>query len=160
MLGEGEAAEPAEEPEEKPEVPEGEGRFRRGEDQENLSLSMLEEKLKPQVMETFGQIAGTYMRLFKLQAQRHRRRCKKAKKSRRSPTRNSRRAKDDLVELVRTVRLNNHRLEQLVQQLYTLNRRLVGVEGRIMRLALDSGVKREDFLARYTGHELDRNWLA
>jgi RNA polymerase primary sigma factor len=67
--------------------------------------------------------------------------------------------KEDLVELVRTVRFNNNRLEQLVQQLYTLNRRLVGIEGRIIRLAFDSGVGREDFLARYTGHELDRNWL-
>ncbi|TYN75591.1 hypothetical protein FYM12_24565, partial [Salmonella enterica subsp. enterica serovar Typhimurium] len=57
------------------------------------------------------------------------------------------------------VRLNNNRLEQLVQQLYTLNRRLVGVEGRIWRRASESGVKREDFLARYTNHELDRHWL-
>ncbi|MBV8061031.1 MAG: RNA polymerase sigma factor RpoD, partial [Alphaproteobacteria bacterium] len=68
-------------------------------------------------------------------------------------------AKDELVDLVRTVRLNNNRIEQLVQQLYTLNRRLVGVEGRILRLASECGVKREDFLARYAGHELDRNWL-
>ena len=156
MLGEGSAAEPEEEPE-APEGEEGEGEFG-GDDQENLSLAMLEEKLKPQVLETFEQIAAAYMRLFKLQASRH---ASMQKGEEISPQSDKKfqKAKDDLVELVRTVRLNNHRLEQLVQQMYTLNRRLVGVEGRIMRLATDSGVKREDFLARYNGHELDRNWL-
>jgi RNA polymerase primary sigma factor len=157
MLGEGSAAEPAEEPE-TPESEESGGGFEEGDEQENLSLAMLEEKLKPQVLETFEQIAAAYMRLFKLQAQRH-----AAMQKGETPTPQSdkkfQKAKDDLVELVRTVRLNNHRLEQLVQQMYTLNRRLVGVEGRILRLSMDSGVKREDFLARYTGHELDRNWL-
>ena len=158
MLGEGSAAEPAAEEPEVPEGEEGEGGFEDGDDQENLSLSMLEEKLKPQVLETFEQIASAYMRLFKLQAQRHTAMQKGEELSPQSDKK-FQKAKDDLVELVRTVRLNNHRLEQLVQQMYTLNRRLVGVEGRILRLSLDSGVKREDFLARYTGHELDRNWL-
>ncbi len=156
MLGEGAAAaEPVEEVE-KPEE-EGEGGFD-DEEQENLSLSMLEEKLKPQVMETFGQIANAYGRLYKLQAARI-----AAVQKGEAPTPQSdkkfEKTKDELVDLVRTVRLNNHRLEQLVQQLYTLNRRLVGIEGRILRLAMDNGVGREDFLARYNQHELDRNWL-
>src|SRR5580704_8369814 len=160
MLGEGESAQPApEEPEEKPEgEAEGEGEFGGDEEQENLSLSMLEEKLKPQVMETFGKIASTYARLFRLQVNRH-----TAIQKGEAPTPQSdkkfQQVKDELVDLGRTVRLNNHRLEQLVQQMYTLNRRLVGVEGRILRLALENGVKREDFLARYTGHELNRHWL-
>jgi RNA polymerase primary sigma factor len=156
MLGEGEATTPpAEESEE--EKPEGE--FEAGdEEQENLSLSMLEEKLKPQVMETFGKIAGTYAKLFRLQANRHAALQKGEEPSPQSDKK-FQVVKDELVDLVRTVRLNNHRLEQLVQQLYTLNRRLVGIEGRILRVGIDSGLKREDFLARYTGHELDRNWL-
>ena len=159
MLGEGESATPAEEPEEeKPEGAEGEGGFEDGEEQENLSLSMLEEKLKPQVMETFDKIASTYGKLFKLQAQRHAS-IQKGEELSPQSDKKFQKVKDELVDLVRTVRLNNHRLEQLVQQLYTLNRRLVGIEGRIFRFALDSGIKREDFLARYTGHELNRNWL-
>ncbi|MFA4995017.1 MAG: RNA polymerase sigma factor RpoD [Bdellovibrionales bacterium] len=159
MLGEGESAEVAEEPaEEKPEGEEGaEGGFD-DEEQENLSLSMLEEKLKPQVFETFGKIGGAYTRLYKLQAARI-----AATQKGEQPTPQSDKkfdkTKGELVDLVRTVRLNNNRLEQLVQQLYTLNRRLVGIEGRILRLAADCGVGREDFLARYTGHELDRDWL-
>ncbi|MDE1901900.1 MAG: RNA polymerase sigma factor RpoD [Alphaproteobacteria bacterium] len=158
MLGEGENAEGGEEEEEKPEEEtEGEGGF--GDDeQENLSLSMLEEKLKPQVMETFGQIASTYGRLYKLQAARIAA-VQKGEDVTPQAEKKFEKTKDELVELVRTVHLNNNRLEQLVQQLYTLNRRLVGIEGRIMRGALDSGVGREDFLTRYTGHELDRDWL-
>ncbi|MFY9287534.1 MAG: RNA polymerase sigma factor RpoD [Alphaproteobacteria bacterium] len=160
MLGEGESAQPAEEPEEeKPEGEEGEGGFsEEGDEQENLSLSMLEEKLKPQVLETFDKIGSTYGKLFKLQAQRHVAIQKGEELTPRSDKK-FQQVKDELVDLVRTVRLNNHRLEQLVQQLYTLNRRLVGIEGRIMRFAVDCGIKREDFLARYTNHELDRNWL-
>ena len=156
LLAEGESAEAAEEVE-KPEGEEAEGTFD-DEEQENLSLSMLEEKIKPQVMETFGQIAGTYARLYKLQVARIAS-VQKGEEISPQAEKKFEKAKEELVELVRTVRLNNHRLEQLVQQLYTLNRRMVGIEGRIFRLATDSGVGREDFLARYTGHELDRNWL-
>ncbi len=158
MLGEGESAEPAEEAVEKPEG-EAEGEFEAGDDeQENLSLSMLEEKLKPEVMETFGKIASIYARLFRTQVARHTAMQKGEVVSPQSDKK-FQQIKDELVDLVRTVRLNNHRLEQLVQQLYTLNRRLVGIEGRILRISMDCGLKRDDFLARYTGHELDRNWL-
>jgi RNA polymerase primary sigma factor len=158
MLGEGASAEPAAEEVEKPETEEAESSGFDDEEQENLSLSMLEEKLKPQVMETFGQIAATYGRLYKLQAARIAA-LQKGEENSPQADKKYEKTKEELVELVRTVRLNNHRLEQLVQQLYTLNRRLVGIEGRIIRLAFDSGVSRDDFLARYAGHELDRNWL-
>ncbi len=157
MLGEGEAASPPEE-EEPAEGAEGEGGFEDGDDQENMSLSVLEEKLKPQVLETFEKIAITYGKLFKLQAQRHAA-MQKGEEITAQSDKKFQKVKDELVDMVRTVRLNNNRLEQLVQQMYTLNRRLVGIEGRVLRYALDSGIKREDFLARYTGHELDRNWL-
>ncbi|MGE4351633.1 MAG: RNA polymerase sigma factor RpoD [Bdellovibrionales bacterium] len=135
-----------------------EGEYDSDNDEENLSLSVLEEKLKPQVMETFDRIASTYAKLFRLQTQRHTT-LQKGEEITAASNRKFEQIKDELVDLVRTVRLNNHRLEQLVQQLYTLNRRLLGIEGRILRLAGDCGVKREDFLARYTLHELDNEWL-
>ena len=84
-------------------------------------------------METFGQIAATYSRLYKLQAARIAA-MQKGEAVTPQADKKFEKTKEELVELVRTVRLNNHRLEQLVQQLYTLNRRLVGIEGRIMRL--------------------------
>jgi len=137
---------------------EGESDFDMEGEEENLSLSMLEEKIRPQVIETFGKIQSTQAKLFRLHAQRH---AALQKGEDLSPAMNKKleQAKGDIVDLVRTIRLNNHRLEQLVQQLYTLNRRLLGIEGRMLRLAGDCGVKREDFLARYTRHELDSRWL-
>ncbi|MFA6279223.1 MAG: RNA polymerase sigma factor RpoD [Bdellovibrionales bacterium] len=157
LLEEGASAEAEAESDEE-EKPEGEGDFENEGDEENLSLSMLEEKLKPQVMETFDKISSTYSKLFRLQTQRHAA-VQKGETLSPAQTKKLDAAKEEIVDLVRTVRLNNHRLEQLVQQLYTLNRRLLGIEGRILRLAADSGVKREDFLARYAHHELDRHWL-
>ncbi len=129
-------------------------------DEENsLSLSMLEEKLKPGVMDTFARIAVTYAKLFKLVAQRHQAFMKGETLSKQSD-RKFEELKVELVDLVRTIRFNNHRLEQLVQQLYTLNRRLIGLEGRLLRMATDCGVSRDEFLARYYGHELNQSWLA
>jgi RNA polymerase primary sigma factor len=61
---------------------------------------------------------------------------------------------------MKDVRLNNARIEQLVEQLYALNKRLVRLEGKLMRLATDSGVRREDFLKYYHGRELDPRWVS
>jgi RNA polymerase primary sigma factor len=67
--------------------------------------------------------------------------------------------RNELVELMEGVHLNNNRIEQLVDHLYGLNSRLLGFEGKILRLAMTSKVKREDFLEQYNGHELDPRWL-
>jgi RNA polymerase primary sigma factor len=58
------------------------------------------------------------------------------------------------------VHLNNNRIEQLVEHLYGLNRQLLGFEGKILRMATTSKVKRENFLEQYHGHELDPDWLS
>jgi RNA polymerase primary sigma factor len=60
---------------------------------------------------------------------------------------------------VKSLRLNQARINSLVEQLYDINKRLVGYEGRLMRLAESHGVAREDFLKRYQGSELDPRWL-
>jgi Sigma-70, non-essential region len=60
---------------------------------------------------------------------------------------------------VKSLRLNQARIDALVEQLYDINKRLVGYEGRLMRLAEGHGVAREDFLKNYQGSELDPRWL-
>src|SRR3546814_12029201 len=57
--------------------------------------------------------------------------------------------KRELIELMETVRLNNLRIEQLVHQLYELNRKLTRSEGRLLRCALSAGVERGYFLEQY-----------
>ncbi len=65
-----------------------------------------------------------------------------------------------LVDLMEDVHLNNNRIEQLVEQLYDINRVLIGLEGKMLRLAVECKVKREDFLQQYFGHELDPRWVS
>ncbi|MEJ0062879.1 MAG: RNA polymerase sigma factor RpoD [Alphaproteobacteria bacterium] len=156
-----EAAAPKEEEEkeeavEKPETEDG--TFDDDDEENNLSLAMLEDRLKPQVIETFDKIAVAYAKLFKLQAQRHTA-AQKGQDIIRQSDKKFQAIKDELVDLVRTVRLNQHRLEQLVQQLYTLNKRLLGIEGKILRVAVESAIKREEFLAYYFGNELNPDWV-
>jgi RNA polymerase primary sigma factor len=158
--GEGAIAATQAEKEEGAEGAEGEeGNFDEfGDEEANLSLSVLEEKLKPQVMDTFARIAITYAKLFKLSSQRQQALMKGESVSKQSDKK-FQGLKMELVELVRTIHFNNTRLEQLVQQLYTLNRRLIGLEGRLLRMAIDCRVSRDEFLNRYYGHELNPNWL-
>jgi RNA polymerase primary sigma factor len=57
------------------------------------------------------------------------------------------------------VHLNNARIEQLVEQLYDFNRKLIGYEGKLLRMATNSKIKREDFLEQYRDCELNQNWM-
>ena len=122
-------------------------------EEQNVSLAAMEMALLPQVLVTFEQISVTYKRLHKVQVQRLDviRRGEEAK-----PALEKRFAKlrRELATLLQDVHLHNLRIEELVGQLYDLNRKLIGLEGRLMRLALDCRVKREDFLEHYRSHEL------
>ena len=64
-----------------------------------------------------------------------------------------------IIEHLKSLKLNNARIEALVEQLYTINKRLIGLEGRLMRLADSAGVARGEFLQRYFGSELNPAWL-
>ena len=68
--------------------------------------------------------------------------------------------KKEIIQEVKSLRLNQARIDALVEQLYDINKRLVGHEGRLMRLAESHGVSREDFLRNYQGSELDPHWLS
>ncbi|HYE48069.1 MAG TPA: RNA polymerase sigma factor region1.1 domain-containing protein, partial [Azospirillaceae bacterium] len=152
---EGEAEAEGENPE-NPENPEG-GEAE-GEEEGNISLSAMEAELKPKVLEIFTAIEETYEKLHKM----HEQRIAAAQKGEdlgKGSDKKYDKVKAELTELVNSVRLNNGRIEQLVEQLYGLNRRLIGFEGKLLRLATDSKVKREDFLHHYYGNELDPNWV-
>jgi RNA polymerase primary sigma factor len=60
---------------------------------------------------------------------------------------------------VKSLSLNSNRIEALVEQLYDINKRLMGLEGRLLRLADSFGVKRDEFIREYQGSELDPNWI-
>jgi RNA polymerase primary sigma factor len=123
-----------------------------------LSLSAMEAKLKPTVIATFEQIAHTYGKLHKLQMQRIHA-LQRGEEVKPLVEKRYGKLRHELVELMQNVHLNNARIEQLVEQLYELNRKLNGLEGRLMRRALDCRISREEFLDRYLGEELTPGWL-
>jgi RNA polymerase primary sigma factor len=129
-----------------------------GEDDNSMSLAAMEAELKPKVLETFDTIAGDYKKLRKLQDQK----VELALKGEEMPAAQEKKYQkltSDLIEEVKSLSLNNNRIESLVEQLYAINKRLMGLEGRLLRLAESHGVPREEFLKQYFGNELDPNWI-
>lgn len=128
------------------------------EDESSISLAVLEQNLLPTVLETFEQISEIYEELRKLQN-------KRVAAVQTGDTV----SKDDeavyqelheqLVTLIKTIRLNNNRIAELMDQMSALNKELLKNEGQLLRLAESAGVKREAFLKAYMGSELDPDWI-
>jgi RNA polymerase primary sigma factor len=132
--------------------PEGDG------EEASISLSAMEAQLKPTVIAAFDKIADIYKKLAKL----HDGRVEAAQRGEDLPKATDKRyvkLKEEMVEAMQGIRLNNQRIEALVQQLYDLNRGMMAQEGKLLRVAEGSGVKRTDFLNHYFGSELSPNWL-
>jgi RNA polymerase primary sigma factor len=128
-------------------------------DMENsLSLAAIEAELKPKVLETFDTVANEYKRLRRLQDQDIENRLRNQSLSP-AQERKYKKLKEEIITAVKSLRLHQARIDALVEQLYDINKRLVGYEGRLMRLAESHNVSREDFLRNYQGSELDPRWL-
>src|SRR5712672_577932 len=127
-----------------------------------MSLAAIEAELKPKVVEIFDKIAESYKKLRKLQEQDIQNQLESTSHGPSlSPhqERKYRKLKDEIIVEVKSLRLNQARIDSLVEQLYDINKRLVSHEGRLMRLADSHGVAREDFVKNYQGSELDPRWL-
>jgi RNA polymerase primary sigma factor len=142
-------------------APSGEAEGEPDEDDEeaeaNMSLSAMEMELKPKVLGSFDIIANTYKKLRRLQDQSVE---LQAKNKELGTAQQNRLAKlsSEIIDEVKGLSLNNNRIEALVEQLYTINKRLVGLETQLWRFAQKTGVTREDFLKQYQGNEYEANW--
>ncbi|CCB65363.1 RNA polymerase sigma factor RpoD [Hyphomicrobium sp. B1] len=123
-----------------------------------MSLAAMEAELKPKVLETFDQIAGTYKKLRKQQDKKLEQQLVGEQGSRQQQKAYEK-LRDEIIVDVKSLSLNNNRIESLVEQLYAINKRLIGLEGRLMRLADSYGVPRQHFIDEYYGNELDQTWL-
>jgi RNA polymerase primary sigma factor len=123
-----------------------------------MSLSALEEKLKPEVLQTFEEIEALYKKLHKMQHKRLETMTSGEEVNARSE-KSYEKQREELVGKVEQVRLHNNRIEELVMQLKQLNQRLIVLEGQLLRMAETCKVNRDDFLKQYRGHELDPNWI-
>jgi RNA polymerase primary sigma factor len=120
-----------------------------------VSLSAMEAELKPKVLEVFDEIARLYKSLRKLQDQE----VQEGEGLSPSQDRRYRKLRDDIITNVKSLSLNNARIEALVEQLYDIAKRLNILEGRLMRLAETYKVPRDEFLREYQTNELDSEWL-
>ena len=127
-------------------------------EESSISLAAMEAQLKPSLLATFEAIAESHKKLHRLQEQRINAMLKGEPLSKVTERRYEK-LKSKAIEGVKRIRLNNIRIEHLVEQLYDVNRRLVSEEGRLLRLAEGAGVKRTDFLHEYFGNELCGEWL-
>ncbi|MCK5423956.1 MAG: hypothetical protein KAI89_01195, partial [Emcibacter sp.] len=128
-------------------------------DEDNtVSLAVMEIALIPQVREIFGNIRKVYKKFSKLQDARHEASLKSETLGA-SQEKRYRKLSDELIVLMKSLRLNNNRIESLLEQLYALNKRMMALEGKMFRLAERYKIKREVYLKNYQGRELEPGWI-
>ncbi len=126
-------------------------------DEQAISMSAMEAELKEGVMSTLDAIAEAFGQFRKLQDKRIDLRLK-GKSLPGAQAEHYEAAQNTIIEELKKLKLNNARIESLVEQLYAINRRLIQLEGKLMRLAEANGVPRQQFLDAYHGSELDPKW--
>ena len=124
----------------------------------NVSLAAMEADLKPEVFLIFDEISVKYKKLRTLQDKRNLLRAKNSDLNT-SQIKKYDELTSDLKNLMKGLSLNNNRIESLLDHLYDINKRLVGSELSLWKMANKSGVAREDFLTEYYGNELDAGWV-
>ncbi len=128
-------------------------------DQANLSLAAMENELKPRVLGTLDQIAQCYKRLSTMQDSR----MEATTNSKNSFSSNQeldyQRLRSEIVTLVNSLHLHNNRIEALIDQLYGLNRKIMGIDSTMVKLADQARINRREFITEYKGSELDPDWL-
>jgi len=123
-----------------------------------MSLATMEEALHPRVMEIFAEIRKVYKKFSKLQDLRHESNIGNVQLTPAQEKR-YRKLSDDLIVMVNNLRLNNNRIEALLEQLYSSSKRLMGLEGKMLRLAERYKVSRKSYLENYWERELEPDWV-
>jgi RNA polymerase primary sigma factor len=126
-------------------------------DEAAISMSAMEAELKEGVMSTLDAIAEAFGQFRKLQDKRIELRLQ-GKSLPGAKNEAYETAQNTIIEELKKLKLNNARIESLVEQLYAINRKLIQLEGKLMRLAESNGVPRLQFIEAYHGSELDPKW--
>ena len=129
------------------------------EEDNTLSLAQMEEQLKPMALERFANITSIYKQFGRMQAKRLDSMAAGGELSA-ADEKKYHKLREDLTAEVEAVQFHQAKIEYLVDQLYSFNRRLTALGGQMLRLAERHKVPRRDFLDRYVDHELDDTWMA
>jgi RNA polymerase primary sigma factor len=128
-------------------------------DQSNMSLAAMEAELKPRVLEILDRIAADYSQLSEMQDDRISATLNDGSDFSETQEKHYQSFRSEIVELVNELHLHNNRIEALIDQLYGINRRIMQIDGSIVKLADQARINRRDFIEEYRGYELDPNWL-
>ncbi|GMG83900.1 RNA polymerase sigma factor RpoD [Paralimibaculum aggregatum] len=127
--------------------------------QANLSLAAMEAELKPAVLERLDEIASNYERLRELQTKRIGAALTAGQSFSAPQELEYQRLRREMVGQVNALHLHNNRIEALVDQIYGINRRLMNLEGQLVKMADYYRVNRKQFIEAYRGSELDPDWI-
>ncbi len=119
----------------------------------------MEAALKPQVLETLDRIASHYGKLAEMQDSRISATLNEDESFSTGQEREYQRLRAEIVELVNSMHLHNNRIEALVDQLYGINRKIMSLDGAMVKLADQARVNRQEFIDEYRGAELEPGWL-
>ena len=128
-------------------------------EQANVSLAAMEDALKPQVLETLGQIAGYYESLAAMQKNRMSATLNVEDKFSEKSEKKYQELRLRIVDLVNSLHLHNNRIEALIDQLYGINRRIMSIDSQMVKLADQARINRREFIEAYRDRELDPTWL-
>lgn len=123
-----------------------------------VPIPVMEEALMPMVLDLFAKIKRTFNSMQKLQAMRMEKLLTSSKPDDKLEDKYNK-MRLALFENVSKIRLNDDRIAEIMEKLTERDQLLMGLEGKLLRLAMANKIKREDFLAEYTGNELNRNWV-
>jgi RNA polymerase primary sigma factor len=129
------------------------------EEDNTLSLAQMEETLKPEALEKFATITSLFKKFSKIQMDRMKA-LSNGEELSNAIENKYHKLREELTAEVESVKFHANKIEFLVDQLYSFNRRLTALGGQMLRLAERHKVPRRQFLDRYVDHELDENWLA
>ncbi len=125
----------------------------------NMSLAAMEATLKPQVLETLERVALDYSKLSEMQDLRISATLNEDGSFTEENENTYQALRSEIVELVNELHLHNNRIEALIDQLYGINRRIMQIDGSMVKLADQARINRREFIDEYRGNELDPNWL-
>ena len=126
------------------------------EDEFNPTLAAMETEIKPKVLQTVHNLTKEYNKLIKYQNEKLD--CVlKSEKFSSSKEKNYKKIVDDILENIKSLQLSPSVLEDLVQKHYSENKKVVSLEGNLLRLALESKISRDEFIKFYIGNEINPN---
>ncbi len=127
-------------------------------DELNVSIAIMEDELKPIILETFKKLNKSFKKLQKLQQDK----IAFQEKGKDFPIRSEKNyqlSKIAVVELIKGLQINTNKIEELINKLYIINKEVVSLEGKLLRLAMQHKITREEFLDKYVGNENNPYWL-